>query len=163
MPGHRKISGRIGSASLLASTVAGFLFLVNLFLANTGTFSRLPEALFVEVPNKNKFPTMSLKSMQAPNGEWLLHIETRNFVFTELCVNRTEGTQSGHAHVHKGERKIGTAYAPVFSLGRLAPGRHQFLVMLRAQDHRAVVGSDGLILEEITVTMPVPRGYRRLS
>ncbi len=157
------ISGRIGSALLLASTAACFSVLVNLYLSNAGTFSQPPGTVFVEVPDGHKTPTMRLKSERAPNGEWLLRIETSNFAFTELCVNRTDRAQTGHAHVHEGDRKIGTAYVPVFSLGRLAPGRHEFLVMLRAQDHRAVVGGDGLIMERITITVPTPRDHRRLS
>ena len=66
------------------------------------------------------------------NGEWLLRIEASGFGFTELCVDRTIATQTCHAHVHESDRKIGTAYLPVFWLGHLAPSRHEFLVMLRA-------------------------------
>ena len=73
------ISGRIGSALLLASTAACFSVLVNLYLSNAGTFSQPPGTVFVEVPDGHKTPTMRLKSERAPNGEWLLRIETSNF------------------------------------------------------------------------------------
>ena len=125
---------RFANAALIASATACFSLLANFYLVNSGIREQPPSSVFVEVPEGQNMPRLRVTSERAFNGEWFLHIDTRNFIFTDLCVTRTGRTWVGHAHVHEGDRKVGTAYAPVFSLGHLAPGRHEFLVMLRAQD-----------------------------
>ncbi|MCV0428390.1 MAG: hypothetical protein K5905_23275 [Roseibium sp.] len=157
------ISKRSGGAALIASVSACLFTFVNLHFFKSGSREQPPHAVFVEVPDGTEPPELQLKGELAPGGDWLLHIETTHFSFTDVCVNRSEQSQIGHAHVHKGDRKIGTAYAPVFSLGHLAPGRHVFSVVLRAQDHRAVVSKEGLIHKKITIIVRASRKRRRLS
>lgn len=117
-----------------------------------------PSQVFVEWPNGRPAPEVLLTPGQYANGGWYLDISAEGFVFTDLCQS-VDGPQTiGHAHVYKGPQKIASAFHPRVTLGRLEPGTHSFSAMLRAQDHRALIGPEGLLRAEITITIPGHRG-----
>lgn len=113
-----------------------------------------PPTLFLQLPSDRPEPELSLDAVRLPNGEWELHLLVRNFRFTAFCVAQATGAPIGHAHIYRGDQQVASAYFPVVPLGRLMPGPHRFRAMLRGQDHRALVGQDGLIEADITVTVP---------
>ena len=147
-----------GCALQIAVATACFTVALNLYLAMAGAMEQKPSAVFAEVPKGQKVPEMRLRGEIASSGERLLIIEASNFTFTDLCVGKTDATYIGHAHIHQGDRKIGTAYSPIFSLGTLPPGRHEFVATLRTRDHRAIVSAKGLAVARITFVVRGPEG-----
>ncbi|WP_136661111.1 hypothetical protein [Nitratireductor sp. XY-223] len=147
-----------GCAMQIAVATAFFTVALNLYLAVAGAMEQKPSAVFAEVSEGQKVPEISLRGDIASSGERLLIIEASNFTFTDLCVGKTDATHIGHAHIHQGDRKIGTAYSPIFSLGTLPPGTHEFVVTLRTRDHRAIVSAKGLAIEKITFVVRGPEG-----
>ena len=132
-------------------------------LVNSG--GRPPRTLFLQLPADRPEPTISLSARPEAGGAWLLEIDTTGFRFTMLCLVEAEALPVGHAHVVRGEEKIASAFVPELSLGRLAPGSHTYRVELRGQDHRALVGRNGLIDAELTIHVPQaqePNGPRIL-
>ncbi|UWQ79661.1 hypothetical protein K3725_01220 [Leisingera sp. S132] len=144
------------TALFIGSAAALVIGLVNYCVAETGVSEQVPRAVFLEVGQHEPLPGLQLRTEQAAGGEWLLHIDAIHFTFSDVCLVQASGTHTGHAHVYQGGEKVGTAFTPVFSLGRLEPGQHEFSVMLRAQDHRALIGPYGLIAARVKVTVPGP-------
>ncbi|MEM1297895.1 MAG: hypothetical protein AAGH68_01355 [Pseudomonadota bacterium] len=117
-----------------------------------------PSQVFVEWPKGRPAPEVRLTAGQYAQGGWYIDISADGFVFTDLCQS-VDGPQTiGHAHVYQGHEKIASAFHPRVSLGELGPGTHNFSAMLRAQDHRALIGPEGLLKAEITITIPGHRG-----
>jgi hypothetical protein len=113
-----------------------------------------PSSVFVAWPEGQSAPELKLSAGRYPDGSWHLDLAASGFTFSDLC-QAVEGPQTiGHAHVYDGAKKIASAFVPRVPLGHLAPGQHRFHVILRAQDHRALVGSDGLISAEILIIVP---------
>lgn len=132
------------------AALAGLLALLSLAAPLVNAAAGPPRALFVALAPETPEPTLSLSVARAPDGAWLLMIAAENFRFTELCRADAPAAPIGHAHVFAGETRIASAFGPVVDLGPLPPGRHRFRVMLRAQDHRVLVGQRGVIAAEIS-------------
>jgi hypothetical protein len=115
-----------------------------------------PRALFLQLPAGLPEPEIALAASQGPGGRWQLRIDARHFRFTALCLADAAALPVGHAHVILGDRKVASAYAPVVDLGVLPPGEHEMTVVLRGQDHRALVGAHGLVQARTVIEVPVP-------
>jgi hypothetical protein len=116
--------------------------------------SPLPRALFLPLPADMPEPRVSLGARPDPDGRWTLDISASDFEFTTLCVANARAVPRGHAHVIKNGAKLASAFAPEFDLGLLPAGRHEIRVVLRGQDHRALVGHGGLIEASLTLDIP---------
>lgn len=127
----------------------GMLALVPMLNAKGGP----PETVFVMLDPAKPDLEIEAEAIAAGDGEWLLQMNVDGFAFSEICAVVETGEPIGHAHVYEGDKKIAAAYQPIVSLGKLSPGEHAFRIMLRAQDHRALVGSSGLIEREIRVVV----------
>ncbi|MGI9420558.1 MAG: hypothetical protein ACR2RA_22270 [Geminicoccaceae bacterium] len=131
-------------AMLLAMAV-----LVPRLNANAGP----PASVFVHLDPGRPDPRIEAQAFKAGGGEWLLRLDVAGFSFSDICTTVDEAEPIGHAHIYAGDQKIAAAYEPIVSLGKLAPGEHKLRIMLRAQDHRALVGASGLIEREIRVVV----------
>jgi hypothetical protein len=138
----------LGLAGLLAVTCIG----VPLVNADAGP----PRALFLRLPADIPEPTVALAARASADGRWMLDIAATGFRFTDLCIANAAAVPVGHAHVFRGEQKLATAYLPVVDLGRLGPGVHEIRVVLRGQDHRALVGRSGLVEASTIIAVPGP-------
>lgn len=117
-----------------------------------------PSQIFVEWPKGRPAPEVRLTPGQYSQGGWYIDVSAEGFVFTDLC-QAVDGPQTiGHAHVYQGDQKIASAFHPRISLGDLGPGTHVFSAILRAQDHRALIGPSGLLKAAVTITIPGHEG-----
>jgi hypothetical protein len=116
-----------------------------------------PSAVFASWPDDRPAPQLQLTARQYANEGWYLELHAEGFAFSEVCQAVTGPQTIGHAHIYVGERKVAAAYVPRVSLGHLRPGRHIFRAVLRAQDHRALIGPDGLIASTIVIAVPEDR------
>lgn len=113
-----------------------------------------PQSVFVAWPEDRPAPQLQVTPGQYADGSWYVELAAEGFVFSDLCQS-VDGPQTiGHAHVYQGERKVAAAYQPRVSLGHLVPGRHAYRAVLRAQDHRALVGPEGLIATTVVIEVP---------
>ena len=115
-----------------------------------------PASVFARWPEQRPVPLVHLTPARYPDGSWYVDLRADGFVFSAICQTVNGPQTIGHAHVYSGERKVAAAYTPRVDLGHLRPGRHSFRAVLRAQDHRALVGPKGLLAG--TVVIDVPRG-----
>lgn len=130
------------------------LLVTALMASQVNSQSGPPRSVFVSWPADRKAPELVLTPGQYADGGWYLDLQAEGFAFSDLCQT-VDGPQTvGHAHVYSGDRKIGAAYVPRADLGNLRPGRHRFRVVLRAQDHRALIGPAGMIDAEIVIVVP---------
>lgn len=136
------------------ATVAALLAALSVYAPMVNSKAGPPRTLFLQLPADRPEPTVSLSARPEGDGSWLLEIHATGFRFTALCLVEAQALPVGHAHVTRGEQKVASAYLPVLSLGRLGPGRHTYRVELRGQDHRALVGRNGLIDAELTIHVP---------
>ena len=113
-----------------------------------------PRSVFLRLPVGETVPEVDLQTYRHPSGHWHLRIAAKGFQFTSVCVAQADTIPVGHAHVIRDGVKVASAYHPIVDLGQLAPGRHRIRVILRGQDHGALVGPDGLIQAEIDVVVP---------
>lgn len=141
---------RHGAFAILAGLLAALSVAVPVLNAAAGP----PRALFLRLPETLPEPELALEASEAQDGSWLLRIDARGFLFTALCVADAAALPVGHAHVILDGRKIASAFAPIVDLGALPPGVHLAQVVLRAQDHRALVGSHGLVQARIVISVP---------
>lgn len=116
---------------------------------------RPPRAVFLILPDTIAPPTVDLQADAIGGGRYRLYLNTRAFVFTDLCVPEADAVPIGHAHVHVNGTKVASAYVPVIEIGPLAPGTHLIDVVLRGQDHRPIIGRDGLAQGGVRITVPV--------
>lgn len=120
-----------------------------------------PRSVFVPWPEAIPVPTPEMTAIRQPDGHWLIEITAAGFVFSDICKTVSGPQAIGHAHVYEGDVKIATAYTPRLDVGLFAPGKHHITVVLRAQDHRTLVGPSGLITAEIVLNEPVIRSPTR--
>ncbi len=113
-----------------------------------------PRTLFLKLPSDAPEPTLTLAARQHANGGWQLEIAATGFRFTAICLPTAAAAPVGHAHVFMDGAKVASAFVPVVDLGQLTPGRHAYRVVLRGQDHRVLVGRDGVIEAELTIAVP---------
>ena len=142
IPGFARHGAALTMAVLMA-TLAATAPLVN---AKGGP----PRTVFLELPPEAE-PTVSLDLAPLPGGGWQIRIDTTGFVFTSLCLSQAEAIPVGHAHVIVDGVKVASAYHPVGNLTDLGAGAHEVRVVLRGQDHRALIGSTGLIQAKVWV------------
>lgn len=141
-----RLVARFGFIHLLAALGA----VASLVNAGSGP----PRTLFLRLPAEVPAPSLTLAARGEVDGNWILEIKASGFRFTSLCTLAAEPIPVGHAHVYAGDRKLASAYLPVVDLGPLPPGRHEIRVVLRGQDHRALVGPDGLIEARTVIKVP---------
>ena len=146
----RRLVARHAAAALLAALLAALSVAAPLVNAAGGP----PRALFLRLPADLPEPRLALSARQGADGAWSLMIAAEGFRFTGICRADAEAAPVGHAHVLLGEVKVASAFAPTVGLGRLGPGLHRVRVLLRAQDHRALVGRNGLIQAEMVIAVP---------
>lgn len=113
-----------------------------------------PHQIFAQLAAGTPDPVISVEARQNDRGGWVLDIAASNFNFTEICKTVADARPVGHAHVSTGDVKIASAFQPWFVLGKLEPGKHTFRIVLRAQDHRVLVGQKGMIAAEVTIDVP---------
>lgn len=112
--------------------------------------NQAPRAVFLTLPDTAQVPTLAVTATKH-DGAWLLTLDTTGFTFTAFCLPTAEPAPIGHAHIILNGQKIGSAYVPIYDLGVLPPGLHRITVILRAQDHRALLGPHGLIEADLTL------------
>lgn len=132
-----------------------------LFLASLGVFASLvnagsgpPRTLFAKFAAEEPVPSVAVSAVMDDDGRWVLAIEATGFRFTHLCTLTAEPVPVGHAHVYSGDRKLASAFYPVIDIGQLPPGRHEVRVVLRGQDHRALIGPLGLVEARTLIDVP---------
>lgn len=135
------------------ATLAVSAFLATLAAAapHINAANEPPRSVFLRLPGETPDPRVAVRLTPREDGTWRLRIDTQGFTFTSLCVTEAAAVPVGHAHVIVNGVKVATAYHPVIDLGPLPPGRHDVTVVLRAQDHRALLGRQGLIRAEAVV------------
>lgn len=139
--------GAVTFIAMLLATLAAGAPLIN-------SVAGPPRAVFLQLPEDVPEPKVSLTAYQAAPGHWRLEIDAAQFQFSDLCVPDAAAIPVGHAHVIQNGVKVASAYQPVIDLGNLPPGSHRIAVVLRGQDHRALVGQTGLISAELVVFVP---------
>ena len=108
----------------------------------------------VEVRAGQPIPEVTLGATQDPMGGWNLHIETTNFTFAPQRASGPDLAGEGHAHLYVDGQKYARLYSPWFHLPSLAPGEHELLVTLNANNH-APLHAEGIPIESrVTVTQP---------
>ncbi|MEX0310532.1 MAG: hypothetical protein AB3N17_09820 [Tateyamaria sp.] len=115
---------------------------------------RPPRTVFLILPDTIAPPTVTVRADATGDGRYRLHLETAGFEFTDICVNEADPIAVGHAHVHVNGIKVASAYVPVIDIGPLEPGTHRIDVVLRGQDHRPIIGRDGLVQGVIELVVP---------
>lgn len=135
-------------------TLAALLFGLALGVPIVNASAPLPRALFLTLPEGSPQPELTLAARRGADGRWWLEIEAARFEFSALCRANAEPVPRGHAHVIKDGAKRASAHAPHLDLGALPGGRHEFRVVLRGQDHRALVGRNGLIEARLILVIP---------
>ncbi|MDX8353174.1 hypothetical protein [Cognatiyoonia sp. IB215182] len=146
---RRNAFSQIGPVAL----VAGLLGSLAIAAPAYNAAHEAPRAVFLTLPETLPQPDLSFSIAQDYRGNWILQIDATAFQFTEICTSVAEAVPVGHAHVIVNGQKVGSAYSPIFDLGLLPAGRHHIAVTLRGQDHRALIGKDGLIVAEQMLTV----------
>lgn len=146
----RKILSRIGPMALIAGLLGSLAAGAASFNAN----NTAPRSVFLTLPVGIPQPSLALSVAQDASGKWNLYMDTKAFQFTEICMTESEAIPVGHAHVILNGVKIGSAYRPIMHIGVLPPGQHRISVVLRGQDHRALIGQNGLIDAAFVIDVP---------
>ncbi len=115
-----------------------------------------PRSVFLTLPDTLPAPELSLNLEPLASGRWRLTVEAAHFQFTELCVAEASALPVGHAHIIVNGEKVASAYQPIIDLDLEGEGLHQITVILRGQDHRALIGKDGLIAASMRIVVPKP-------
>lgn len=137
--------------------LATILFGLTLCVPIVNASAPLPRSLFLTLPENSPQPEVRLAAQRGRDGRWMLEITAERFEFTALCQANARAVPRGHAHVILDGTKFASAYAPFLDLGALPRGRHEIRVVLRGQDHRALVGRNGLIETSLTLDIPAQR------
>lgn len=116
-----------------------------------------PPSVFLALEEEAALPKVALEVWRDAHGHWQVQISASDFQFTELCLTEAAAVPIGHAHVIRNGVKVASAYYPIVDLGQLPQGRHVIDVVLRGQDHRALVGPDGLITAQAVINVTTPR------
>lgn len=112
-----------------------------------------PRSAFLILPEATPPPRIDMDVEALGGGRYLLILHVSAFVFTALCVADADAVPVGHAHVHVNGVKVASAYAPIIEIGPLTPGTHDVDVVLRGQDHRAIVARGGLVQHRVRITV----------
>ena len=144
---------RIWNTSKLLTLISLFLT-VALGIPKVNAISGPPSSVFAQWPETKPVPVPKVSATRQLNGRWQVTINAAGFVFSDICTTVEEPEAVGHAHVYKGDTKIAAAYAPITEIGPFAPGTHRISVVLRAQDHRTLVGPSGIITAEFVLREP---------
>ena len=147
---NRKLFSHVGPMAL----VAGLLGSLAAGAASFNATNMAPRSVFLTLPADVPQPSLALSATQDGSGAWLLRIDTTAFQFTDICITVSDPIPVGHAHVILNGAKIGAAYGPYMQIDALPPGRHRVSVVLRGQDHRALVGEHGLISATLMIDVP---------
>ena len=107
-----------------------------------------PRSVFLTLPAEIREPEVALSVTPRPDGRWRIRIDTEGFTFSNLCLSEAEAIPVGHAHVIVDGVKVASAYDPIVEVGPFPAGLHDLTVVLRGQDHRALLGRHGLIKTE---------------
>jgi hypothetical protein len=144
-----------GNLTRPGATIAVSVFLATLAAAapHINAESGPPRSVFLRLPGDAVDPTVAMDLEPRPDGRWRLRIDTDGFTFTSLCLTEAAAVPVGHAHVIVDGVKVASAFHPVIDLDPLPPGKHDVTVVLRGQDHRALLGRHGLIKAEAVVTV----------
>ncbi len=134
--------------------VAGLLGSLAVGAPSYNAQNTIPRSVFLTLPTDLPEPKIEMTASQGPSGAWQLRLDVSDFQFTTLCVNSAQPVPIGHAHIIRDGVKIASAYYPIIDLGHLVPGRHRISAVLRGQDHRAMVGADGLLQMDIIIWVP---------
>lgn len=128
-----------------------FMATMALFASQMNSNAGPPSSVFVSWPQDRQVPELVLTKGRFTDGNWYIDLQAEGFIFSDFCQT-VQGPQTiGHAHVYSGEQKIASAFSPRVELGALSPGQHRFRAVLRAQDHRALIGPEGMIAAEIVI------------
>ncbi|MEO1491729.1 MAG: hypothetical protein AAFV19_06210 [Pseudomonadota bacterium] len=141
------------STTPMAALLCAVLIALALLTPHVNASAPPPSSVFVSWPKAMAVPEVEVSAQRDSHGRWYLDLQAEGFAFSELCQTVSGPQAIGHAHVYLGEEKIAAAYAPRVWLDDLPPGRHRIRVVLRSQDHRALVGPGGLIAGEAVVTV----------
>jgi copper(I)-binding protein len=95
---------------------------------------------FYPLPPGETAPEIGLE-VEAGDEGFAVRIETRHFRFAEELVDQPHQPGTGHAHLYVGGMKLGRLYGPDARINALPPGRHEVLVTLNTNDHRAYVAN----------------------
>lgn len=110
-----------------------------------------PRSAFLVLPETAPEPQIAVTVSPLASGHLRLSLDVTHFQFTELCLVEADTAPIGHAHIIVDGVKLGSAFQPITDLEPLPKGRHEITVQLRAQDHRALLGRDGLIQARVVV------------
>ncbi|MEL6207216.1 MAG: hypothetical protein AAFR47_18140 [Pseudomonadota bacterium] len=139
-----------GAKGVLASMMLALAMLTPYVNAASGP----PRSVFLLLPETEPAPQVDLVIHVTDTGELDLMIVTTGFRFTTTCMPEAAAIPVGHAHIHVDGVKVASAYHPRVLLSGLTPGVHQINVVLRGQDHRALVTAGGLIAKGMSVEIP---------
>lgn len=110
--------------------------------------------IFKSVSESAAKPEINATVLKTRNGEHIIKISAENFEFLEVCRQEKENAPRGHAHIYVNGVKVGSAYYPEFSLGKLQAGEHEIMIMLQTTDHKAWLTDKGLIYKRVTHIVP---------
>ena len=113
-----------------------------------------PRSVFAKWPESINAPVLKVSASRRADGRWQLNISAPGFVFSDICTSVAKPEAIGHAHLYDGDTKIAAAYTPTAVIGPFAPGTHHISVVLRARDHRTLLGKSGIIKAEIALKEP---------
>ncbi|WP_147113441.1 hypothetical protein [Tateyamaria sp. syn59] len=113
-----------------------------------------PRTVFLVLPDIIAPPTVQVRADALGGGRYRLYLDTRNFAFTDICVLEAEAAPIGHAHIHVDGAKVASAFFPVIDIGPLDPGAHHIDVVLRGQDHRALIAQGAMVQGHTRLVVP---------
>ena len=137
-----------------ALSLTTLVMVIGLVIPQVNASSGPPSSVFATWPDATPVPKVEVFANREADGRWRITLSAAGFVFSDICTAVTEPTAIGHAHLYKGDTKIGAAYAPITTIGPFEPGNHRITIMLRAQDHRTLIGPDGILKTEIVLQEP---------
>ncbi len=111
----------------------------------------IPPRTAFQVLSQDLVPKVQLAAVPLGGGRFRIAIETEAFQFTDICLAHAVAAPIGHAHLQVNGVKVASVYQPVAEVGPLPPGEHVIDVVLRGQDHRALVSKAGLLKAEVAV------------
>ena len=147
-------------------------------IATSGLFAALALFLMIAVPifNSNRLgligqsfqiaqlvpePEISLTASQDTAGNWWLHIDTKQFEYSNKIPEERNNETCGHIHVMINNKKFATVMQPVVFLGPMAPGKHEIRAALRTADHRQITGENGPFQQKLEIVV-AQRGLQSL-
>ncbi|MEM9724786.1 MAG: hypothetical protein AAF909_04900 [Pseudomonadota bacterium] len=80
-------------------------------------------------------PALTISVSKDAMSGWNLKVDVERFAFTPADVNGTNAPNAGHAHIYVNRERFARLYGPDFHLPDFAPGAHEILVSLNANDH----------------------------